>query len=484
MTAKKIYNVSRLTDRRFISFAFLFYWASFFHQLSEAHLWFPTIHGQIYILTAIYGMFKPDSFRRFLLFSLVSAIKFFIDFPFLPNHLVFECIIHWSILFLLVGSFFLRHKSPFDEEAIFPRIAALIRWSMVTMYFFTFLAKLNADFLNPEYSCGAMMLRNIVNDYLFSYWRLKEPWAINGAIWGTVLLEFFLPALLLVPKTRNFGIILGLAFHFIMALIPNDAIISFSALSYVFLGLFLDDATVLKMYDLAENIVRKVKKVAGRKLIWQIVLAVFWYEMVYIHSNAPSNSMRAFYLWLIFAALVAGAYTVSMYLAHFAAPPGKVPKSNSALEFFRLRPPVLYLLLVPLFLNALFPYLGLKTQGCFTMFSNLRIAGEHPNHLLFPKSMRLFDQQLYKIIDSDHRLFQRYVGTTRLLPRFEFRRIANHQIKGDFTVTYELNGRIQTIRRVNGRTDNHELLRPLPWIMRKLIRFKPEEAGEHAECRW
>ena len=41
-------------------------------------------------------------------------------------------------------------------------------------------------------------------------------------------------------------------------------------------------------------------------------------------------------------------------------------------------------------LNALAPYLGLKTVATWTMFSNLRVEGGRTNHMFIPVSIQIF----------------------------------------------------------------------------------------------
>ena len=70
-----------------------------------------------------------------------------------------------------------------------------------------------------------------------------------------------------------------------------------------------------------------------------------------------------------------------------------LPKAPPARPTFSFRPwPVL---LVPLLtgLNGCSPYLGLKTETAFAMYSNLRTEGGQSNHLLVPAGVQLFGFQ-------------------------------------------------------------------------------------------
>jgi hypothetical protein len=70
---------------------------------------------------------------------------------------------------------------------------------------------------------------------------------------------------------------------------------------------------------------------------------------------------------------------------------------------FHLAHPVWAVAPVLVALNALTPYVGLKTQNAFTMYSNLQTEQGVWNHLFLPEAMRVFELQddLVEIVNAD-----------------------------------------------------------------------------------
>jgi hypothetical protein len=70
----------------------------------------------------------------------------------------------------------------------------------------------------------------------------------------------------------------------------------------------------------------------------------------------------------------------------------------------RRQPLWVYAFPAVLFLSALSPYFGLKTESSIAMFSNLHTEGGTSNHLLFPRPPYLFDYQaeVVEIVDARH----------------------------------------------------------------------------------
>jgi NADH:ubiquinone oxidoreductase subunit 6 (subunit J) len=65
----------------------------------------------------------------------------------------------------------------------------------------------------------------------------------------------------------------------------------------------------------------------------------------------------------------------------------------SARTLLTVRTPGLLLIPALLFANGLMPYLGLKTETSFAMYSNLRTEGGYSNHWLMPASLQVWDYQ-------------------------------------------------------------------------------------------
>lgn len=128
-------------------------------------------------------------------------------------------------------------------------------------------------------------------------------------------------------------------------------------------------------------------------------------------------------------------------------------------------------------------YVGLKTEKCFTMYSNLRTEGEAANHLFLP-ALRWADFQddLVEILATDHRKLLGYLEGGQLITHFEFRRVVS-TTEADFFVSYR-RGESELALAKSGAiysdpsyAENHGLLAP------KLLYFRPVDKGEHVRCR-
>jgi hypothetical protein len=175
-------------------------------------------------------------------------------------------------------------------------------------------------------------------------------------------------------------------------------------------------------------------------------------------------------LWLGWGLLYAVAYVKASRRRRQA------PASYPAM--FRVRPLVFYLIPVLIFCNGLCPYLGLKTEKSFAMFSNLRTEGGSSNHLLITKPLYLTNWQL-DLVDvkaSDLPALQAFVDNRQLITYFEFRRIAS-EAHTNFFVEFVRHGQRQTARVANGQSNQPGLTTPYPWLMAKFVRFRPIDKG-------
>ncbi len=126
------------------------------------------------------------------------------------------------------------------------------------------------------------------------------------------------------------------------------------------------------------------------------------------------------------------------------------------------------------------PYLGLKTQSTFTMYSNLQTEAGHWNHRLLPESMRIFGYQdeIVQIVESSDAQLADAAENRRGWLLFALRqRVANDP---DMAVTYVLDGR----RVVATRAGDDPVLGDAPNpILSKLFLFRDVPAAADNTCR-
>jgi len=304
---------------------------------------------------------------------------------------------------------------------VFERIAPFLRLQVLVVYVAAALAKMNAGFFDPDISCATSMSRQVA-------WLdpslLDGTWQIGPAIWGTVLIEAALPVLLVIRRTRLLGLVVGAGFHTVLALAGN---VPFTALAFAFYVAFLPVDTPERVRTLVaghRGLVRWAARARlghGAEALAMVLLIGGWLAGAALASTDPalvatliSDGTR---LVVIAIALGAGLLLV---LSRLGAPgPPRYPART-----LRLRHPVLLAGALLLVVNALCPYLGLKTDSSFEMFSNLRTEPGAWNHLVVPETVRVFgyqDQLVRVVASNDPALVARSNGGTRLV-RFELDR--------------------------------------------------------------
>lgn len=322
-----------------------------------------------------------------------SVVLIFTKMPHIPNHIFFEWFL--NVLFLMASGIYLLFKQmkPQFERYFFEKTTQAARWSMVLLYFYVVLHKLNYDFYNAEISCGAVLFEDIFNRaYLFHFDFIRDAfynnWTFfaNFSIYFTLVAEALIPVLLISKRWRNAGILFGLIFHLLLSLNSHNGIFSFSAMLFTAFIFFWDDKTINHFYNIWNKYFSRIKYgiFAGIALLIGLFLTkqMFYFNLI------------SLICWLLFGGLY--------LMVFFKSLGGRILIKNvDAGENYRAGWAMVIPVLV--FLNGAAPYLGLKTEASFSMFSNLRTEGNRTNHQFIPVSTQIFDFQkdLVSIINTD-----------------------------------------------------------------------------------
>jgi hypothetical protein len=133
-------------------------------------------------------------------------------------------------------------------------------------------------------------------------------------------------------------------------------------------------------------------------------------------------------------------------------------------------------------MNGFMPYLGLKTEISFAMFSNLRTEERNTNHWFLPVRWRAADYQedLVQVISTSETNSERIplVGDGYTMTFFELWREASRN--PNLAVTYVRAGQTYAVARAG---DDPMLSRPFPWMAGKLLRFRPVEVTGPVRCK-
>jgi len=363
---------------------------------------------------------------------------------------------------------------------------------VVLMYFWAFIQKLNWDYLNPETSCAASLYARIAG-----YFGLPtETWTLYGAIGGSLLLEVGIPVLLILPRFRYAGLVAAIAFHLWLSIHPAAGIFSYSALILACLYLFLPAAAMREMRGLWARQTKFIEAIprAGKWLRrWGVARLSGWAILTlfvtgtaletylfYKHGKSAETLLFAnrvgFYLWLAWGIWLGAGYLFGMFQVRDQAL--TLPNWPSA------TPAWTGLALVAL--NGLCPWIGLKTQTSYSMYSNLRTEGEG-NHLFLRRADWFpYQDDMVEIVSSEPDLLspdgkprgiQNFANTGMVMPYLELRRLVSER-EGNFRIVYKRAGQLQPpVERMESvEAGDAYLFQPLPWYEYKLLWFRRHES--------
>lgn len=367
----------------------------------------------ILLLISVLLVFKPESLKFLLLvagFQLTYLVK---EMPFTDNHL-------YIMGFVNAGLFLSALKAWWREAGIatcVKEVNLYICAVLLIAYSSAALAKLNSGFFNSEFSCAVTMFYDSFsvlteNDFLPAGAENTLPYIIS-------LTELLIPCMLVFRNTRKIGIVFLIFFHIAISISPTATALDFTITLFALAVLFMDREIVEQFIVLFFSFCRVLKSKL-KSSFFLIPVAVFL-VLVFIKllSRVDSISHNIYWFILAPAALLLGVIiTWSIYRN------GILKKSQSLSEYFTLYKPSYLFLLILLLLNAATPYLGLKTSGTFTMYSNLQTSGGISNHYFInrlPAYMPMDD--LVTIIESDHSLLKKLAENNEKITYHELRRV-------------------------------------------------------------
>ncbi len=461
-------------ERAFATFAVLWSMASIFHQIA-----YPIRHvnGPAFALTlaALWLLLRPSSVGRLLLLAAVQVGWVAYSFPnYVTNHWIFTAFINAAILLSFVTLVATRRHLRVDGGRLFETFAPPARVSLVILYFYTVFHKLNTDYFNPETSCAVDHYRSIAS----WVWLLPTAaWTYPFAIAGSLLIESAIPLFLCFRRTRVAGLFLGLCFHMMLGVNPNHRFFNFSAMVFAVYFLFLP----FNFRDALREILagtgggRRVLLWAGsrraglalRALVWgaiAVVGGVFLFDATSRIAQLDADlSAISRALWLVYGGLLIAVFLLSVRRWN-------VVDATSFLVTLRPTHRILWIIPVVVFFNGLNPYLGLKTDSAFSMFSNLRTEGGSTNHFIMPGGIRPvgYQDDLVRVIDASPGRLKTAAEQGYLLTYFELRRITASN--PDMSLTYIRDGEMHTVPRVG---DDPELSRHFPVWQRMILDFRP-----------
>jgi len=385
---------------------------------------------------------------------------------------------HWTLQFLvsitLFASFIIatvKRRSPkIDSREWLRLFRPIICLLVVMLYLFASLHKLNSRYMS-ELGAAPQMYRAIVySEHMAAFAPLLPT---DDAFIGilpqlSILIELAIPIMLLFRRSRLLAILIGIVFHAVLSLRsypPALDVIVFVAAVYI---PFLPDASI--------DIIRATVLDRLRSSRWYepfksvvlpaILLAVIFVPPVYSLPKLPSiewfsfaNLLSAF--WAAYVATYVALLALLIYKLR-AAEYGKAPYAIARAQY------PLVSVLVLAFLVGMSPYLGLKTAGAFTMFSQLETEGDYSNHWFMPLELQIFDyQKQVCVIETTAEDIPTTASTGALLTYHQFRKMTRNNPEA--SITYTFKGERFELERI---ADKPELVAGLDLFERYYLAFQ------------
>lgn len=471
-----------LAPRALTTFAVLWGFAALFHQAAYPEQAFG-LSALFVTLPAIWLLLRPRSVGRLLFMATMHLVQVGRHGPAsVSNHWVLAAAVDLALVLAFAWLALRRRRAP-DGGALFTAFAPAARLNLLVLYFYAVFHKINRDFLDPAVSCAASQYAQLDARFpvLPSGW-----WASYAAIYGTLVIEALIPALLVWRRTRVAGVLLGVGFHYLLALNPGHRFFDFASvlLALYFLFVPFDYLGALRARAAGRTVATVLERVASRRMLAAVRVGLIALGALllgaYLMRLGPDDPAAI-------SALAEGVRALSVLygvtlLAVFAVVTRRVDivGSGRGLDSLFPRPAVLALAPALLVANGLTPYVGLKTESSFAMFSNLRTEGGQWNHLVLSPAARVagYQDDLVRVLDSSDPELRRLARRGALVPFFEFRvRVGT---RPDASVTYERAGHVYRVAHI---ADAPELARPTR-LQRTFLRFRTvDPPGQGQRCR-
>lgn len=438
--------------------------ASLFH-MAHSSVFDRQLNLALLTIAAFFAIFRP-SLTSFLPLVILQIFDAVFRMPMTTNHWIFTAFANGTILHALFFLIVKNRSLRVGEGQLFKTFAPLVRIEVIVLYFFAVFHKLNSGFFTPSASCATDLL---IAQNVAAVIPLNENIFLLNAYF-TLLVELSIPILLCFRQTRNAGVLVGLIFHCILSYSTYNAFYDFSSVMFAVYFLFLTPAFSLNTLKTARRIKEQamnwLRTYSVRKLAYITGMAFLLLVALVIVNKPLDSSYRVhlYFFWTVYSLMFA-----TVIIMHIKKRNAAVTEPKRSLFVA----PHWSLLIIPVvvFLNGTMPYLGLKTENSYAMFSNLRTEGGKTNHFLVPASVQIFHYQkdVVQIVSSTDTFLQKLAEQNKALVLFDFRNyVQEHKPE---VVEYLVNGERKIFTR--GDTASMRELGTNPYVLRKLMKFRP-----------
>lgn len=405
-------------EAQFKVFAMLWGIASLFH-MAHSSVFDREFDFALLTLASLYVVFRP-SMGGFLILIAVQVFDAFFRMPYTTNHWIFTAFVNVTILHALVYLVIAKRSFQINAGDLLKTFSPLVKIELVILYFFAVFHKLNAGFF-AEGSCAADLLRAQNLDTLIPI----PPGFYRFNAYLTIAVEALIPFLLCFRTTRNAGILLGLFFHCVLSYSSYNAFYDFSSMVFAVYFLFTAPELSLRIVDHLKRLKTSIVRMASPrefgfgKLLLRAALFIVGMGVIYFLTKKLNDprSIHLYFFWTLYSLLYFYIFINNQFFSRRTSQ--QVPRVANRFSILHWS-----LLIVPVmvFLNGTSPYLGLKTENSYAMFSNLKTEAGESNHYIIPASAQVFDYQedVVDIVSSSDPNLQKLANTNLSMVWFEF----------------------------------------------------------------
>ncbi|MBP0905116.1 hypothetical protein ACFSKN_05955 [Mariniflexile gromovii] len=451
---------------------FSVFWA--FSTLIHQLVWLEWSHynipmGWMVTLFCILHIGTLGKHKTFFILAVVSSMFWYLlRQPFSVNHLFYEALMSIFISIVLVF-YYLKNKfstQTITLESYFVTNAfPILRVGIILLYFFVVLHKLNYDFFKTEISCGAILFENLLNNlqltklnFIDNFYNNNHILIAQFSIYSALIAEAIIPLLLLFKRSRKLGLILAMIFHFLLGLEGLMAIISFTGMMFTYLSVFWPVKTVSAVIN---NLLPYKNKLKIGFIAFISLLA-----LAYITKHIGTLMRLVNAVWII--------YSIFIILIFIRFSKGENSGNNIS---FRPKTSIYWIFPILICINGFSPYLGLKTQTVFSMFSNLKTENGSNNHFFIPNELQLFNYQKEIVVITETNM-QELTGTdawnnTKNYKYVLFEFIRKLNSINDGHVNFQVNNKSYYVKKENGEIIESNIDLKQSVILKRLFLFRP-----------
>ena len=451
--------------------------AALFHMANHRSY---TVSLAYFLLTisAILVLVRPSSIGRLTIFILLQIFQVLTTSPNVSNHWLFTAFVNLTIIQAILYLAIKNKSFAIHKDELLKTFAPVVRIELLILYFYVVFHKLNADFFAPVVSCATEFL--VAQDTTGLAATNIDLLSFNAYL--TIFIEAAIPLFLCFKKTRNAGLLIGLLFHCIVAYNPKNGFYDFSSMIFGTYILFTSQ-------EFTDQVYRGYTALVSWKNKFKKSVSAFTLPRLFVILGGVAVVFSLFILLILtlntknfFRELFWSTYNFS-FIAIFLLAMSKTRSNQVAIAINPFKLPAWSFLLFPLivFMNGLSPYLGLKTENSFAMFSNLRTEGGKTNHYIVPASTQVFDYQkdLVELVSSSDSYLQEAADRNQLMVFFSLKNYI--KFKRPMRVEYLRNGRRHVFDLSNPST-HAGLLTPQPLLLRKLLGFRTISKYDPQPC--